>query len=273
MTRKTHTLRFAFALVAITAVVATALAAPRAARSLRPLRLLADLASRVDLSADQRAEIRSILLSNRDEVAAVLESERVARVALRRAIQQPAVDEPGVRAASAEVAAVDARFAVLRAGMFAEVAAVLTPDQRAAVDAFVAEVRPMIAAEVDRLASPKAALDGLDLAREQRQQIRAILADHRGSLESLVAAERETREALAAAIRQHVVDEASVRAASAAVAAVDADLAVERARIVSEVGAVLTPEQRARAQQRIERLHETLMGRAMDAYDVAARFV
>ncbi|HEV8268563.1 MAG TPA: hypothetical protein VGR00_10030, partial [Thermoanaerobaculia bacterium] len=53
-----------------------------------------------------------------------------------------------------------------------------------------------------------------------------------------------TRTALVDSIRQPVTDASAVRQASAAVARVDADLAVERATIYAEIHAVLTPAQR-----------------------------
>jgi Spy/CpxP family protein refolding chaperone len=273
MNRKSNRFRIVLTLVAVTVVGASALAAPRTGQALRPLRLLVDLAARVDLTSEQRAQLRTILESHRDEVCAIVDAECAARLTLRQAIQQSAVDEPDVRAASAEVAAVDARLAVERARIFTEVAVVLTPEQKAAVEGFIAEVRPMIEAEVDRAASPRMQLEALDLTDAQRKRVREILASHRSTLETLAAAERVTREALVAAIRQPEVDESAVRDASAEVAAVDADLAVERARLVSEIATALTPEQSARARERIEQLHASLLGRAMYVYDLGLRLL
>jgi Spy/CpxP family protein refolding chaperone len=130
MNRKTHRVRIILTLLTLSVVAATALAVPRAGHALRPFRLLADLASRVDLTPPQRTEIRAILASHRDQVATLVDRERDARVALRHAIQQPQVDDAAVRSASAQVAVVDADLAVERARIYAEVSAVLTPEQR-----------------------------------------------------------------------------------------------------------------------------------------------
>lgn len=273
MTSKTDRFRIALSILTITVVAATALAAAPAGRALRPLRLLAELASRVDLTPEQRGQVRSIFAARRAEIVAIVDRERTSRTALRQAIQRPQVDSAAVRAASAEVAAVDAELAVERARIYTEVAAVLTPDQMAAIEGFISEVRPMIEAEIDRAMSAKAQLKALDVGDDQRAQIREILASHRDALEALAVSERHVREALVATIRQPAVDEAAVREASAAVAAVDADLAVERARLAAEIGAVLTPEQRARARQRIERLHESFFGRAIEVYDLGLRLL
>jgi periplasmic protein CpxP/Spy len=55
------------------------------------------------------------------------------------------------------------------------------------------------------------------------------------------------RGALEAAIMADTVDEAGIRARSAEVAAVEADVAVSRAKLRNQVFQILTPEQRAEA--------------------------
>ncbi len=84
----------------------------------------------------------------------------------------------------------------------------------------------------------------LDLSAEQRAQVRGILERHRSTV-------REEREALRAgrrvqfeAVHEEAFDEEKIRAAAAGAARAHADLAVTRARISSEVRALLTPEQR-----------------------------
>jgi Spy/CpxP family protein refolding chaperone len=116
-------------------------------------------------------------------------------------------------------------------------------------------------------------LDRLDLSEAQRAEIRAVLAAHRPSLEALVARELEARAALREAIHQSVVDEAAVREASAAVAVVDADFAVERARIASEIAAVLTPEQRERLHGAIAEMHAALAERVQSVYRLGLRLL
>jgi Spy/CpxP family protein refolding chaperone len=130
MNRKTHRVRIVLTLLTLSIVAATALAVPRAGHALRPFGLLAELVSRVDLTPAQRTEIRAILGAHRDQVATLVDRERAARAALRESIQQSQVDDAAVRSASAKVAVVDADLAIERASIFAEVSAVLTPEQR-----------------------------------------------------------------------------------------------------------------------------------------------
>ena len=84
----------------------------------------------------------------------------------------------------------------------------------------------------------------LDLTAGQKDEIRAILEKHKAELLTLAESEKTTRTALVDSIRQPATNAPAVRQASAAVARVDADLAVTRATIYSEVYAVLTPAQR-----------------------------
>jgi periplasmic protein CpxP/Spy len=94
---------------------------------------------------------------------------------------------------------------------------------------------------------PLAMLRQLDLSDEQRAQVRQVMDSHRDELraigEKLGAAHRAQNEAATAV----PFDEQVVRAKAADVAAVAADAAVLHARVHSEVFAVLTPEQQAKA--------------------------
>jgi protein CpxP len=92
-------------------------------------------------------------------------------------------------------------------------------------------------------------LRGLDLTTEQRTQVRGIFEQHRDEL-------RKTGERVGAAFKAQndavtalPVDENAIRAKSTELAAAQADAAVLRARIHSEVFQILTPEQQQKAQQ------------------------
>jgi protein CpxP len=94
---------------------------------------------------------------------------------------------------------------------------------------------------------PMALLRGLDLTEDQRAQVRQVMDSHRDELraigERVMAAHRAQDDAVTAA----QFDEQVVRSKSAELAAVEADAAVLRAKLHSEVFAVLTPEQQAKA--------------------------
>jgi len=84
----------------------------------------------------------------------------------------------------------------------------------------------------------------LNLTDDQKSQIKTILAGEKDTLKTLLAQLHDARKNLRATIQAPDANEASVRAASAKVAAVEADLAVERMKIFAKIAPVLTDEQR-----------------------------
>lgn len=80
----------------------------------------------------------------------------------------------------------------------------------------------------------------------QREQIRAILREQRPQLQPLRKQLVQERRALRDVIQTTPVNESAIRTQSARVAQVQADLAVQRARIAERVRAVLTPDQLAK---------------------------
>ena len=96
------------------------------------------------------------------------------------------------------------------------------------------------------LAMRRFGLAQLGLSAEQRQQVRGILQGRAAEFKSLGAQMRNARRALNDAIANDE-GEAAIRAASAEMAKVEADVAVLRAVVRKQVFGVLTPEQQARA--------------------------
>ena len=93
------------------------------------------------------------------------------------------------------------------------------------------------------------AVGRLDLTEEQRAQFRTIMQSHVTDWKELTDRMSKARQALNAAVAADIPDEPSIRERSAAVAAVQADLAVVRAKVRAEVFGILTPEQQERAKQ------------------------
>jgi Spy/CpxP family protein refolding chaperone len=98
----------------------------------------------------------------------------------------------------------------------------------------------------------------LGVTADQRQQIRAILETRRADLKPLRDQALAARRGLADAIAAPAVNEQAIREASAKLAAVQADLAVLRARVRAEVFQVLTPEQREKALELEKQARERL---------------
>ena len=92
----------------------------------------------------------------------------------------------------------------------------------------------------------KRVAEKLNLTGDQRIQIKAVLAGEKDALAPLLAAIHETRKNLRAAIRASDANETSVRAASAKVAAAEADMAIERMKLFIKIAPILTDAQRRR---------------------------
>jgi periplasmic protein CpxP/Spy len=85
----------------------------------------------------------------------------------------------------------------------------------------------------------------IQLTDAQKDQIKGIADSHQNDWKALGDRARTAHEALNAAVTADAVDEALIRQKSAEVAAVDADMAVARARAHAEVFQILTADQKA----------------------------
>jgi len=100
----------------------------------------------------------------------------------------------------------------------------------------------------------------LNLTEKQRTQIKAELVAEKDTLKNLFGRLHEARKELREAIHASGATEGSVRAASAGVAAVEADLAVERLKLNGKINPILTDEQRAMAVEMEKRVDEFVDG-------------
>jgi Spy/CpxP family protein refolding chaperone len=90
----------------------------------------------------------------------------------------------------------------------------------------------------------------LGLTEAQRDQVKAIAESHKADWRALADRARDAHLALNEAVTTAPVDEALIRQKSSEVAAVDADMAVARARALAEVFQILTPEQKEKLKVR-----------------------
>jgi protein CpxP len=95
-----------------------------------PMGMLPMLARELNITDAQKAQIKTIADSHRDEWKALGDRARTAHDALQQAVTADSVDEGLIRQRSAEVAAVEADMAVARARTHAEVLQLLTPEQK-----------------------------------------------------------------------------------------------------------------------------------------------
>ncbi len=88
------------------------------------------MAERLNLTAGQKAEIKSILDGEKDTLKNLCSRLHDARKELRAAIQGRDANESSVRAAAAKAASTEADWAVERMKLFGKISPVLTDEQR-----------------------------------------------------------------------------------------------------------------------------------------------
>jgi protein CpxP len=89
----------------------------------------------------------------------------------------------------------------------------------------------------------------LNLSDAQRQQVRDIMQRHRDENRQAADRLRTAMEAQRKAVNTAPVDEGLIRSTSQALAEAQTEMAVQQARMQSEIFAILTPEQQDKARQ------------------------
>jgi Spy/CpxP family protein refolding chaperone len=120
-------------------------------------RVLQRIADKLDLTADQRSQIKTVFAGEKDTLKPLLANLHDARVDLRAAIRAKDATEASVRAASTKVAGVESDLAVERLKLFGKIAPILTDEQRQKLADMQARTDEFIDAAIARLGS---GLDG-----------------------------------------------------------------------------------------------------------------
>ena len=93
-------------------------------------RILQRIARKLNLTDDQKTQIKAVLSADRGTLAALLGQWHDARKNLRAAIHAGDANETSVRATSAKVAVAEADLAVERMKLYGKIAPILTDGQR-----------------------------------------------------------------------------------------------------------------------------------------------
>jgi Spy/CpxP family protein refolding chaperone len=104
-------------------------------------------------------------------------------------------------------------------------------------------------------------LRGIGLDENQRTEIRQLAQKHRQELQTLNRSVQAARRSLNQAFTADKVDEGAIRNQATALAAAQADLAVARARLRSEILGVLTPVQQQQLRDRQQKMRQQLRQR------------
>lgn len=86
----------------------------------------------------------------------------------------------------------------------------------------------------------------LDLTDEQKQEIKEVLQEKQPMIQPMLKELATERRALRDLLQAETIDEPAIRTQAAKVAAIEADLAVERAHMHRAIYSLLTPEQQQR---------------------------
>jgi Spy/CpxP family protein refolding chaperone len=133
------------------------------------------------------------------------------------------------------------KFAALVAAVSLAAAGLFVPNSRAAQSAQSADnARAKLRERIK---------EQLNLTDDQIAQIKSQLKSEKANLTSLASRLRDAQSHLRAEMQKSDATESSVRAASAQVAAVQADIAVERLKLRAKISPILTAEQRAKLDQ------------------------
>ena len=90
----------------------------------------------LDLTDDQRAQLRKVREARQNEFKAAGEKLHAAREGMRQLMESDTINEPAIRSKAAEVAAAEAEVAILNARVRQESLQILTADQQAKLKEF-----------------------------------------------------------------------------------------------------------------------------------------
>ncbi len=116
--------------------------------------ILQRLAKKLNLTDDQKSQIRTVLKADKDTLTALLGQLQDARRNLREAIRASDANEAAVRAASARVAGVEADFAVERMKLYGKIAPILTDEQRRQISDLENRFDSQVGGAIARLGEP-----------------------------------------------------------------------------------------------------------------------
>ena len=97
------------------------------------------LRSELNLTAEQKQQVRDVLVSHRKEIAATVKSVHDKRTALRDAVLSGSADEAAIRAKANDLGAAIGDASVKAAKLRGQVAPILTAEQRQLIQRFLAE--------------------------------------------------------------------------------------------------------------------------------------
>jgi Spy/CpxP family protein refolding chaperone len=91
--------------------------------------MLGRMVGELDLTEDQQEQFHDLMIAHHEERQGDIEALQTARLALMEQVMADELDEAAIRAASADLAVIEADLNVARAGFMQQVRGILTPEQ------------------------------------------------------------------------------------------------------------------------------------------------
>jgi len=113
------------------------------------------LRSELNLTDEQRSQIRDVLVRHRSEIATTVHAVRAKRLALRDSVLAENADEAAIRAAAGELGDEIADAAVKASKLKAQVAPILTSEQRKLIGQFLADQDQAVDRFLDQAAAAR----------------------------------------------------------------------------------------------------------------------
>lgn len=113
---------------------------PRWAHEGGPGRRWAELSSVLNLTDNQKAQVKALFEAQRPAMKPLIDNLRTARATLRAAVHSSPFDASAVRTAAQNVGLAQAEITVARASLRSQITALLTPDQQSLLQ----KLRPLM---------------------------------------------------------------------------------------------------------------------------------
>lgn len=217
---------------------------------------------RLDLSEEQKNEIKKVLDADWEHRQDLLDARIDAQKVLETAIHKSQPDPAAVRAASAGASEAELQLHLNRARLWSEIFQVLTEDQKqqfsdrsACAREKICERRSEAGEKVRRMARNRLlrVLQQLDLSAGQREEARDVFENRKERLEALARADRAAHETLRQAVFQPVYSPEAIRQASLEHARTHEAIALQRVETYGAVRNLLDEQQRSRLDRLISR--------------------
>ena len=206
------------------------------------------LLKQLDLSREQRQDVRQLMRQGRQDVAVYREDLRAVRQQMQALIKAESWDEAAVKDLLEERQPLMAQLALTRANKKHQVWQVLSDEQQAEFEALMQDREPREFSD-----RQQKMLERLDLSDAQQQQIDQIRTENAANKAAFRQLRQDLKQAEAELIKADSFDQDAWQGLRAEYQQVFADYALKGLYARHQVWQVLSDEQQAEAEQRMQK--------------------